>query len=54
MSYIMISDKKLRLNSFITRNEDDSKSISVKTSETEENIMLQLNQTLCLQHIIVC
>ncbi|EER39545.1 serine/threonine protein kinase Sgk2 [Histoplasma capsulatum H143] len=47
-----MSDEELGLDTFITRNEDGSKSIIIKKFRGSEEMMLQLSKILSLQHFI--
>ncbi|KAG5289062.1 serine/threonine protein kinase Sgk2 [Histoplasma ohiense] len=54
VGYTMMSDEELGLDTFITRNENGSKSITIKESRGSEEMVLQLGKILSLQHSIVC
>ncbi|EEH46959.1 uncharacterized protein PADG_03057 [Paracoccidioides brasiliensis Pb18] len=54
VGYTMMSDEELGLDTFIARNEDGSKSITIKESESSEELTLRLSEMLTFQHAIVC
>ncbi|EEH18061.2 hypothetical protein PABG_00624 [Paracoccidioides brasiliensis Pb03] len=54
VGYTMMSDEELGLDTFIARNEDGSRSITIKESESSEELTLRLCEMLTFQHAIVC
>ncbi|EDN09515.1 predicted protein [Histoplasma mississippiense (nom. inval.)] len=54
VGYTMMSDEELGLDSFIARDEDGNKSITVKGPGTLDKKVLRLGEILSFQHAIVC
>ncbi|EDN06067.1 predicted protein [Histoplasma mississippiense (nom. inval.)] len=54
VGYTMMSDEELGLDSFIARDEDGNKSITVKGPGTLDEKVLRLGEILSFQHAIVC